>query len=100
MSDRIQIQRVSPFGTGDWRAVGSSGEVLFDIRLQISAQFNGSRYFVISPRDGHVVRHGSFHFETWDYPAMTEVLVGIVTQIVPGSEVEVELQPPQQASRS
>ena len=97
MSDKIHVQRVSPLGTGDWRATRSSGDPLFDIRLQISSRFNGSRYFVISPH-GDVVRYGTFHFETWDHSAMKEVLVGIVTKLVPESEVDVELDPPQQAS--
>ncbi|HEX2685638.1 MAG TPA: hypothetical protein VHN14_03430 [Kofleriaceae bacterium] len=97
MSDKIHVQRVSSFGTGEWRAVRSDGHLLFEIRLQISAMLNGSRYFVMSPR-GEVVRHGSFHFETWDYPTIRQVLTAIVTAVVPDSEVDVELEVPQRAS--
>jgi hypothetical protein len=97
MSEKIHVERVSPFETAEWRAVGSNGDPLFEIRLQISSRLNGSRYFVIGAR-GDVVRHGSFHFETWDYASITEVLTAIVTTLVPGAEVEVEISPPQQAS--
>ena len=45
MSDKIHVQRVSPFGTNEWRAVRSDGDPLFEIRLQISSMLNGSRYF-------------------------------------------------------
>jgi hypothetical protein len=58
---------------------------------------NGSRYFVIDPR-GEVVRHGTFDFDAWDYPAIVQVLTAIVTTIVPGSEVDVERNAPQRAS--
>jgi hypothetical protein len=97
MSEKVHVERVSPFGTADWRAVRSNGDPLFEIRLQISSRLNGSRYFVIGGR-GEVVRHGSFHFDTWDYPAIAEVLAAIVTTVAPGAEVEVEISPPQRAS--
>jgi hypothetical protein len=44
------------------------------------------------------VRHGSFHFDAWDYPAIAEVLTAIVTTVSPGAEVDVEISPPQRAS--
>ena len=99
MSDKIHVQRVSSFGTDEWRAVHGDGETLFEIRLQLSAMFNGSRYFVFSPR-GEVVRHGTFHFELWDYPTICQVLTAIVRAVAPESEVEVEveLEAPQRAS--
>lgn len=97
MSDKIHVQRVSPFGTGEWRAVRSDGHPLFEIRLQISSRLNGSRYFVMSP-GGAVVRHGNFHFETWDYPTMGQVLTAIVMAVAPDSEVDVELDVSQRAS--
>ena len=97
MSEKIHIERVSPFGTAEWRAVRSDGALLFEIRLQISSRLNGSRYFVIGPR-GDVVRHGTFHFDAWDHAAIAEVLTAIVTTIAPGAEVDVEISPPQRAS--
>jgi len=97
MSDKIHVQRVSSFGKADWRAVRSNGAPLFEIRLQISSMLNGSHYFVIGPR-GEVVRHGTFNFDTWDYPEIAQILTAIVTAVVPGSEVDVELDAPQQAS--
>lgn len=97
MSDKIHVRRASPSGTAEWRAVRSDGDPLFDIRLQLSSMLNGSHYFVISPR-GEVVRHGTFNFDAWDYPAITQVLAAIVTTIIPGSEVDIEQTPPQRAS--
>ena len=99
MSEKIHVQRVSPFGTAEWRAVRSDGDPLFEIRLQLSSMLNGSRYFVISPR-GEVVRHGTFNFDAWDSPAIVQVLEAIVTTVAPGSEVDVELDPPRSASRA
>jgi hypothetical protein len=97
MSDKIHVQRVSPFGTDEWRAVRDDGDLLFEIRLQISSMLNGSRYFVISPR-GEVVRHGTFNVEVWNYPEIVEVLTAIITTVAPGSEVDVEIDPLRQAS--
>jgi hypothetical protein len=97
MSDKIHVQRVSLSGTSEWRAVGSDGNPLFEIRLQISSRMNGSHYFVIGPR-GEVVRHGTFHFDFWDYPSIVQVLTAIVTTVVPGSEVDVERDALQRAS--
>jgi hypothetical protein len=97
MSEKIHVERVSPFETAEWRAVRSNGDLLFEIRVQISARLNGSRYFVIGSQ-GEVVRHGSFHFDAWDHSAIAEVLTAIVTTVVPGAEVEVEIRPPQQVS--
>jgi hypothetical protein len=97
MSEKVHVERVSPFGIAEWRAVGSNGDALFEIRLQISSRLNGSRYFVIGAR-GEVVRHGKFHFDAWDYPAIAEVLTAIVTTVAPGAEVNVEISPPQRAS--
>ena len=97
MSDKIHVQRVSPSRMYDWRAVRSDGYPLFEIRLQISSRMNGSHYFVMNLR-GEVVRHGTFQFDFWDYPTIVQILTAIVTATVPGSEVEVELDAPQQAS--
>lgn len=97
MIDKIHVQRVSLSGTNEWRAVGSDGNPLFEIRLQISSRMNGSHYFVISPR-GEVVRHGTFHFDFWDYPAIVQVLTAVVTAVAPGSQVDVEIDPLQRAS--
>jgi hypothetical protein len=97
MSEKIHVERMSPFGTAEWRAVRANGDSLFEIRLQISSRLNGSRYFVIGPR-GDVVRHGSFHFDAWDSPAIAEVLTAIVTTVAPGAEVDVAISPPQRAS--
>jgi hypothetical protein len=65
--------------------------------LQISSRLNGSHYFVIGSQ-GDVVRHGSFHFDAWDYASIAEVLAAIVTTVTPGAEVDVEISPPQRAS--
>ena len=100
MSDKIHVQRVSPFGTDEWRAVRGDGELLFEIRLQISSMLNGSRYFVFSPR-GDVVRHGTFNLGAlgvWSYPEIVEALTAIITAVVPGSEVDVKIDPLRQAS--
>jgi hypothetical protein len=35
------VQRVSPSGTAEWRAVRSDGNPLFEIRLQLSSMLNG-----------------------------------------------------------
>ena len=99
MSDKIHVHRVSPFGTYDWRAVRSDGDPLFEIRLQISSMLNGSRYFVISPR-GEVVRHGTFNFGVGNHDEIAQVLAAIVTTVAPGSEVDVEIDPPHRASGS
>jgi hypothetical protein len=97
MSDKIHVQRVSPSGTAEWRAVRSDGSPLFEIRLQLSSMLNGSRYFVISPR-GDVVRHGTFNFDAWDSSAIVQVLSAIVAAVSPGSEVDVEVEAPRRAS--
>ncbi len=97
MINKIHVQRVSPFETSEWRVIGNNGDSLFEIRLQISAMLNGSRYFVLRPR-GEVLHHGTFHFEVWDYPAMTQVLTAIVKTVAPDAEVDVETAPLQQAS--
>ena len=97
MSDKVHVQRVSPFGTDEWRVVRSDGDPLFEIRLQISSMLNGSRYFVISPR-GEMVRHGTFNFGVWSYPEIAQILAAIVTTVAPGAEVDVELDPPHRAS--
>jgi len=97
MSDKIHVQRASPFGNDEWRAVRSDGDPLFEIRLQISSMLNGSRYFVLSPR-GEVVRHGTFNFGAWNYAEIAQILAAIVTAVSPGAEVDVELDPPQRAS--
>lgn len=97
MSDKIHVQRVSPFGTSEWRAVRSDGHPLFEIRLQISSMLNGSHYFVIGPRS-EVIHHGTFNFEVWDYSAMAQVLTAIIKTVAPDSEVEVEIEPLQRAS--
>jgi hypothetical protein len=99
MSDKIHVQRASPSGTDEWRAVRSDGVPLFEIRLQISSMLNGSRYFVISPR-GEVVRHGTFHFGVWDHDEIVQILAAIVTTVVPGSDVDVELDPLRRASEA
>ena len=97
MSEKIHVERVSPYGTAEWRAVRNNGDPLFEIRLQISSRLHGSRYFVIGPQ-GDVVRHGNFHFDAWDHSAIAEVLTAIVTTVAPGAEVDIEISPPQQAS--
>ena len=97
MSDKIHVRRMSSFGTAEWCAVRNDGEPLFEIRLQLSSMLNGSRYFVIGPR-GEVVRHGTFNFDAWDSAAMVEVLSAIVATVAPGSQVDVEVEAPRQAS--
>jgi hypothetical protein len=94
MGDKIHVQRMSSFGKAEWRAVRSNGDLLFEIRLQISLMLNRSHYFVIGLR-GEVIRYGIFNFDTWDYPEIVQILTAIVTAVVPGSEVDVELDAPQ-----
>jgi hypothetical protein len=98
MADKIRIQRAFPFGTGDWRAIRGSS-TLFDINLQISSMRNGSCYFVLGA-DGNVITHGRFHVDFWDPSTMRDVLVAIVTKLVLESDVDVELDGPQPASRA
>lgn len=70
MSDKIHIQQVSSFGAGDWRALRSNGDLLFDIRLRICSRFTVA-LLRAQPR-GDVVRYGTFHFETWITPPSSQ----------------------------
>lgn len=97
MSEKIHVQRASSYGTAEWRAVRSNGDLVFEIRLQLSSMLNGSRYFVLGPH-GEVVRHGTFNFDAWDSPAIVKVLSAIITAVAPGSEVEVEIDSLRRAS--
>ncbi len=99
MSNKVNVRRLAPLGTDDWRVLRDDGVHLFDIRLQISSMLNGSRYFVISPR-GEVVRDGTFNFGVWDQNDIAQVLVAIVEAGAPGSEVDVDLSLPRRAAGS
>lgn len=97
MSNEIHVHRLSPSGSGEWRAVRDDGTHVFDLRLQISSMLNGSKYFVISPR-GELVRHGTFNFGLWEQKEMVQILADIVAAVVPGSEVHVDVSLPLRAA--
>jgi RNA polymerase sigma factor (sigma-70 family) len=76
-------------GTDDWRVERSDGTYLCDIRIELSASYYGSRYYVI--RDGRLRKEGTFTFDAWDDAAVRDVPTAIVRQTSPKAAVSVEL---------
>ena len=85
--------RVVPtgLGTADWRVEKADGTYACDIRIDLSAQLHGSRYFIL--RDGEFRKMGNFTVDFWDEEAVHEVLTEIVHEMYPGVQVTVETPP-------
>jgi hypothetical protein len=83
-------------GTSDWRVEKADGTYLCDVRLELSASFYGSRYYVLD--GGQLKREGTFTFDVWDDGAAREVLTAIVKKwLAPDATVVVERQPQRRA---
>lgn len=83
-------------GTADWRVERAGGTYLCDIRIELSALFYGSRYFIL--RDGEFRKMGKLTLDFWDEETVREVLTEIVHEMYPDARVTVEM--PQRLRRA
>jgi|HubBroStandDraft_6_1064221.scaffolds.fasta_scaffold168206_2 hypothetical protein len=94
MAEAIRVVSTS-LGTSDWRVERADGTYLCDIRIELSASYYGSRYYVL--RDGHLQKEGTFTDDAWDDDAVRDVLTAIVRQTSPNATVTVERRPQRRA---
>ncbi len=94
MAEMIRVVSTSP-GTSDWRVERADGTQVCDIRIELSASYYGSRYFVL--RGGRLEKEGTFTYDAWDDAAVREVLTAIVRQTSPDATVTVERRPQRRA---
>jgi hypothetical protein len=94
MNETIRVVSTS-FGTSDWRVEQADGTYLYDIRIELSASYYGSRYFVL--REGRMEKEGTFSYDAWDDDAVRDVLTAIVHQKYPNAAVTIERRPQRRA---
>lgn len=87
MAEAIRVFPTS-FGTSDWRVELVDGRYICDVRVEISAMLNASRYYVL--HDGKLVKEGTFNFDVWDDDAVRELLTALVKSMYADATVTID----------